>query len=230
MSMSQRLQQAVREATAGHGFSLTHRLRVQSTVKHACDRPEHVRHGWGWVSAMAGRRRCQIDEVGNVVEAARPLPRPRNMTTRVVRRRRRRSLRRATAALGRSCHLRNRGNTLPHLDFLYSTLLRPHLIASIDSFARSSCLIHRHGTLAHAGSHQPRATKPFGGMLARTELRFVPPQFSRLRVVCASTSRTIACESLSLLFHLRAVQPWCASEALLIVLPLTSTATSSYHR
>jgi hypothetical protein len=151
------------------------------------------------------------------------------MTTRVVRRRRRRSLRRATAALGRSCHLRNRGNTLPHLDFLYSTLLRPHLIDLIDSFARLSCLIHRHGTLAHAASHQPRATKPFGGMLARTELQFVPPQFSRLRVVCASTSRTIACESLSLLFHLRAVQSWCASEAL-IVLPLTSTATSSYHR
>jgi hypothetical protein len=62
---------------------------------------------------------------------------------------------------------------------------------------RSSCLTHRrHGTYSHAdASHQPRATEPFGGMLARTELQFLRAELSWLRVVCASMSHAVACES-----------------------------------
>jgi hypothetical protein len=94
-----------------------------------------VRLGWGWVSAMAGERRCQIDEVGYVVEAARPPPRP----PRVVRRRRRSSLRRATAALGHSstyaihyCSLTSSiALCSDHTSSTPSTPLRVHLVSSI---------------------------------------------------------------------------------------------------
>lgn len=70
--------------------------------------------------------------------------------------------------------------------------------ANLSSARLVSPIDHRrHGTaLSHAAaSHQPRATEPFGGVLARTELQFLRAEFSRLRVVCASMSQAVACES-----------------------------------
>ena len=85
-------------------------------------------------------------------------------------------------------HLRNTLTRLPPYH------RREHLI---HPALRSWCLTHRHGTPIHAASHQPRATEPFGGLLARTELQFLPAQLSRMRVVCASMSQAVECESLS---------------------------------
>ena len=86
-------------------------------------------------------------------------------------------------------HLRNTLAILP----LYHR--REH---RIHPALRSSCLTHRHGTQGHAASHQPRAAEPFGGLLARTELQFLPKELPRVRVVCASMSQTAACNSSSL--------------------------------
>ena len=86
-------------------------------------------------------------------------------------------------------HLRNTLTRLPPYH------RREHLI---HPALRSWCLTHRHGTPIHAASHQPRATEPFGGVLARTELQFLRAELSRLRVVRASMSQlaqAVACES-----------------------------------